>query len=191
MNIQKRFRDCLLIVPFVLVLTGCYATSVYPFFRASDVVFEKDLLGTWHDEKKDGVTVFIRQGPKDDNYFIVHFTQGKSIVYVGQLFELNKSKFMDITPYNKAPKNQSQEDTNFLLTHSIWRIVWHGDQMQFFMVQEKKLRELADRANARYLLIDGNTVLTGTSEEVQDLISLHLDELFPTEDPTVFKRESK
>jgi hypothetical protein len=191
MKIKKRLCDCLFIVPFVLILTGCYATSVYPFYRPSDMAFEKDLLGTWHDDKKDGVTVFIRQGPKDDNYFIVHFTQGKSLVYTGQLFDLNKSKFMDITPYNKFPKNPSQEDTNFLLTHSVWKIILHGDQMQFLMIQEKKLRELADRANARYLVVDGNIVLTGTSEEVQDLISLHLDELFPTDDTNLFKRETK
>ena len=191
MSIHKRVRDCLIIVPIVLVLTGCYATSVYPFYRPNDVIYEKDLLGTWHDEKKDGVTIFIRQGSIDDNYFIVHFTQGKSLVYSGQMFELNKSKFMDIMPYNKAPKSPSQEDTNFLLTHSLWKVIWHGDQMQFIMIQEKKLRELADRTNARYLVVDGNTVLTGTSEEVQDLISLHLDELFTAEEQVIFKRELK
>lgn len=39
---------CLL--AFAIPLSGCLVTSLHPFYKESDVVFNTQLLGTWLDE---------------------------------------------------------------------------------------------------------------------------------------------
>jgi len=53
------------------------------------------------------------------------------------------------------------------------------------LLDEKKLEEIADRANARFLKVNENIVLTGTTDEVQDLMGNHMEELFRNTSPAL------
>src|SRR5271167_258560 len=98
---HKRVASLLLIVLLVISLSSCYdvATSVYPFYQDRDVLFEKELLGEWNGKSGDEkASIIIKQGPEENDYYVIHFMGGKSFVYIGHLVAFNKSEFLDVIP---------------------------------------------------------------------------------------------
>lgn len=189
MEIFRKFRRCsalLIALALVVVMSACYATSVYPFYKEGDLTYEPDLLGSWNSVSDNAKTnLIIKPGQKEKEYLIIEIVDGKALVYESHLFEFNKSRYLDVIPNDKPSKDPSKDDANILLTHSLWKVVLVRDKLQFFLLDEKKLEEISDRANARYRKVNENIVLTGTTDEIQDLMGNHMEELFRNSTPAL------
>jgi hypothetical protein len=48
---KRKFTFAMLMA--VVLLTGCWQKSVYPFYKDKDVYFDEKLLGTWREDKSD------------------------------------------------------------------------------------------------------------------------------------------
>ena len=78
------------------LLSGCVVTSVYPFYREKDIVFEPALLGSWQKAgESDEHWTFARGGGND--YVVTCVSKNATNVFQGTAFMLHGEKFLDLS----------------------------------------------------------------------------------------------
>jgi len=92
----------------VLVLNGCFIKSLHPFFTEKDVVFKKELIGTWldqdsaqwHIEQHKQSKGFLKGGDSLVNSYHVVYCDKKEMntEFEVHLFKLNNTMYLDFYP---------------------------------------------------------------------------------------------
>lgn len=158
---------------------GVFAVSLQPFYKAADLDSDARLSGSWGD--KDGDVTFTFEAGKEKEYKLVVTEKDGDKVTSGEfeshLIRLGGESFLDF-----FPKSNEEGDAfyriHFFRGHSIARIEIGEDSMQVAFlsaswlaarIEEKSIDTPHDKA-------DGSLLLTGTVEEVRDLVFLHADD---------------
>ncbi len=159
------------------VFIGCPARSLSPLFEPKDLLFHPGLIGAWGDEEKKDMFIFERSD--DKNYTLtVREEDGDTTVYTAQLGKIGKYWFLDSYP------GWSKRDYHDLGTHMISRIWIEGDTLRTSSLEGDRLKELIEKGALKipHAIVDGQVILTATTEELQKLV-LRLAEdkkAFPT-----------
>lgn len=125
----------------VFFVSSCIVKSMHPFFKEKDVVFKKELLGTWHDQDAGKWVIKQRKikseiGLENDNStgkfvnnYTVSFTDkdGES-KFITHLFTLNNQLYADFIP--DSVNTPSLTAYHLVLEHSIAKVNLMGDSIK-------------------------------------------------------------
>jgi len=180
-----------------LASAGCddggsvFAVSLQPFYTAADLVPDTRLTGTWNDKEGD-VSFTFEPGTENEYKLVVTEKDGDketSGEFEAHLIRLGGVTFLDFFP-KSIQEGDAFYRIHFLRGHSIARVETGEDSMQvaFFSaswlagkIEEKSIDTPHEKA-------DGSLLLTGTVEEVQDLVFLHANDEGAFADPLTLER---
>ena len=95
------------ILASLLVLSGCWVQSVYPFYEDSDVIVDANLKGTWAgDGELKGCSLAISVDAATQTYTLAvsksaeadPSLQCDSMTSQGKLLQVGTQRFLDIAP---------------------------------------------------------------------------------------------
>ena len=168
-----------------LIQAGCddggsdFAISVQPFYKEADLESDALLAGTWRDKEEDVSFTFEQIKDKEYKLTVMEKEGDKeqSGEFEAHLVRLGGSMFLDVFPKSMQEGDEFYR-IHFVRGHSIARIEigLNSIQMAFFNGNWliKKIEEKS--IDTPHENVDGSLLLTGTVEEVQDLVFLHADD---------------
>lgn len=171
-----------------LVLQGCIVKSVYPFFHESDVVFRKELVGTWLDN--DSNRWNIHANPFKPNSYELHYIKDKrDVAFAGNLFMLDGHLYIDLFPVSDNKEEMLFFDLHLVPTHSVAmvehltadevRIKWFNEEWLGSLFSKNKIRIPHETIMDTDLKPDndeGMYLLTASTDELQKFIVKYRDE---------------
>lgn len=176
---SQRWARCLTfaVVLFGLCTSGCdddvgFALSLQPIYSEADLVLDSHLNGTWTD--KDGDVTFNFQ-QTDGNVYKLVVTENEggkesSAEFQAHLIRLGAHLFVDALP-ETSPNGSAFLLMHVLRAHSIARLEFTGDTMEMAFFNAAWLKKKSVDISSQN--VDGTLLLTGTTEEVQNLLYLH------------------
>lgn len=179
MKLKLLFSIALLAVLF----QGCIVKSLHPFYKEKDVVFRKELLGTWTDQ--DGSRWSINPHKNLSNAYELHWLKNgdQDVAFLAHLFTLEGDLYFDFFPQSdNHDSNQPLFDMHMMPSHSVAKVVkLDGGEIQIKWFNEDWLRMLFDQNRIRIAhetVMDENPsdendkwyVLTAPTEELQKFI---------------------
>ena len=171
------------IAAIVLLALGCPARSIFPLFNEKEIVFNKDLVGTWLGKD---VLKIEQSGEKSYRAILEEATEsgksGATAIYALQLGKVGKYWFLDSTP-----AEEPRVDHHYLKTHLITRMRLEGDALYIATLEEDRLKELIDAGALKisHVRRGDEILLTASPEELQKLV------LRLAEDEKAFKESPK
>jgi len=174
---------CMCIAAIALLALGCPARSIFPLFNEKDLVFNKDLVGTW--VGKD-ILKIEQSGEKSYKAVFLETPEpGKgdaSAPYTLQLGKVGKYWFLDSTP-----TEDSKVDPHFIKGHMITKLRLEGDALYISTLEGDRLKELIDAGTLKvsHVMRGNEILLTASPEELQKLV------LRLAEDEKAFKESTK
>jgi len=168
-------------------MSGCLVSSLHPFYKNSDKVYDQKLVGNWMDndsvlwviEPNEASQGFTSPSKKDSTFKIVYYEDEDSkAILVGTLFELNGIRYVDFVP-DPDEEHCKSEMTGYhnIPVHTLARIEFNQDTIMLFWFGEEWLNELIEENKIR---ISHETihigpdyhrhVLTASTDELQKFI---------------------
>ncbi len=168
----------------VCLLTGCFVTTVYPFYRVDDPIFDKSLLGTWTIEGQDELIVVSQAGEK--KYTVLYYGTTGASAYDGHLLELGRVRYIDL-----FPRPDQRRDAHHYPVHSLWKVSVESNNLHLTQMDEGAVRTLAeDTSVAIAAKRDGDSLLlTSPTEELQAFVRNYSDQLFKKEQEGIWRRK--
>jgi hypothetical protein len=168
-----------------------FAVSLQPFYTKMDLEADPGLSGTWKDEEGD-VSFTFEAGTEKEYTLVVTEREGEqetSGEFEAHLMHLGGWWFIDFFPKNSSGGDEFYR-VHFFRGHSIARVDLGQDSMQMAFlsanwlsagVEEKTIDTPHEKA-------DGSLLLTGTTEELQELVYLYANDGKAFGDPLSLKR---
>jgi hypothetical protein len=179
-NVMKR-AIIISIILLAAAMQSCIVLSVHPFYRESDVVYRKELEGTWRDN--DNNTWRIHKNPYKANSYELHYAkQGREVQLLGHLFYVNNDLYLDMVPVSDNTEEVLVFDLHMVPTHSVARVTRLLDNdVTISWLNEEWLRKMftENRIKISHELLmepdpksedDGMYLLTASTEELQGFI---------------------
>jgi hypothetical protein len=165
-------------------LSGCdggdgFALSVQPFYAQCDLDDDAELASSWTD-KEDDVTFIFEQGEDKEYKLTVKEKDGEhesSAEFEAHLLTLGTRRFLDFRP-KSTPEGSFFYLLHLVPAHSLARMELSQDALRLRFFDGAWLREQIDEKNIDVSCqkTSGAMLLTGTTDEVQNFLLLHLDE---------------
>lgn len=187
----------------VIFLQGCLVKSLHPFYTEQDIVFKKELTGTWTD--KDSSIWIIQQhmrfnglfkSDKPDPSYNISFTDQKgSSKFVAHLFQLEGQLYLDFYPSEISSGNDLAE-FHLVATHSLARvdlaagkitIRWYNEAWLADLFNKNRIRISHERVPYEPDQYDPQSmqvILTAPTDELQKFIKKYGN------DPEAFKKKT-
>lgn len=168
-----------------------FAVSLQPFYTKVDLEADPVLAGTWKD--KDGEVTFTFEAGKEKEYTLVvkerEGEQETSGEFEAHLMRLGGSWFIDFFPENNSGEDEFHR-VHFFRGHSIARVELGQDSMQMAFLNASWLSaRIEDKSiDTPHEKADGSLLLTGTTEEVQELAYLYANDEKAFADPLSLER---
>jgi hypothetical protein len=171
-----------------VVLQGCIVKSVYPFFKESDVVFKKELVGSWMDN--DSNRWNIHANPFKPNSYELHYIKGnRDVAFAGTLFTLDGYLYMDLFPVSDNKEEMLFFDVHLVPTHSVAMvekltsddiiIKWFNEEWLESLFSQNKIRishEMIMDFDLKPNEDEGMYLLTASTDELQKFIVKYREE---------------
>jgi hypothetical protein len=176
-----------LLFAFLTLLSGCLVSSIHPFFRDKDIVFDPVMTGKWLDgdsslwviEPNMASEGFMEPESPDQKYSITYFEEpDRSGKFIGTLFRINGVQYVDFYP-DTDEDNCVTELTcwHHFPTHTLARVQFNSDSILLYWFGEEWLSDMLEenRIRIKHETVDlGNNytrrVLTASTDELQKFI---------------------
>jgi len=174
----------------LLTLAGCVLTSVYPYYTAKDLVFEKKLVGRWMPAESEGTNDFWEFSRADTNlYYTLTMRDGNGPkTFQAHLFRLKQRTFLDALP--------TEEHDDFVPPHYLLQVVQSEPTLKMTMLNPGWVDELLEKepeALRHIHVAEGQgqkrLVLTANTAELQKFILKHADNTNAFREGFVLERE--
>ncbi|MBU0509135.1 hypothetical protein KKH27_09905 [bacterium] len=170
----------------LLLLAGCWAVSIFPLYTDKDLIWDKQLVGSW--STSDGSNSIWSFAPSDTNSYVltVREENERDAQFEAHLLRLKDHLFLDLLP--AQGDFASDFYTGHLLpAHSFWRVDLKDDTLRLGMLSMDWLEEAIDKGTVSIPHLERNDgyVLTAPTQELQAFVLSHLEEAFKWEDPLV------
>ena len=196
-GMKKRFLIATAIIG--LLMSGCLVKSLHPFYTESDIVFRKDILGTYTDQDKGTWSIESKEekgmfgkgkSDKPTKFYLLKLIdeKNKTVTLKGCLFKLDNDYYVDFYP-ESGNNDDSQTDLyNFhvlgvhtvakvLIAKNELRIKWYSEEWLGNLFKENKIRLAHENTES------DNIVLTASTQELQKFMRKFAN------DPKAFKKE--
>jgi hypothetical protein len=189
-----RKKSIFIVALIAVCLQGCIVKSIYPFYKESDVVYNKVLEGTWRDQDNNKWT--IHQNPYKPNSYELHYSKkGREVTLIGHLFRIDDNMYFDMLPSEDNSEEMPIFDVHLVPTHSIAKIDKLTNQsVSIKWFDEEWLRKMfvENRIKIRHEFImdedpksedDGMYLLTASTDELQAFVAKYgnVDEAFDSD----------
>jgi hypothetical protein len=168
-----------------LSLSGCFLTSMQPFYEPGKTLYDPALLGTWHmkncsenEDVKEKYCVLViepgrteRDGKPEKGYRLT-FRDERNLgsEYEGSLFEAGGARFLD-TSMKEGPKVDIAFAIHVVTGHVAWKTEVAGQTLSLTPLKRSLAREAASlQPPAATFDYDGDTILSGKTPEVRALL---------------------
>ncbi len=179
------------------VAAGCddsgnpFVVSLRPFYTKVDLEADPGLTGSWRDKEGD-VSFTFQEGEEKEYTLVVKEREGDqetSGEFEAHLLRLGGSWFIDFFPKNNNGEDEFHR-VHFFRGHSIARVELGQDSMQMAFLSASWLRARIDEKSidTPHEKADGSLLLTGTTEEVQELANLYANDEKAFADPLTLER---
>jgi len=179
------------------VAAGCddsgnpFVVSLRPFYTRVDLEADPGLTGSWRDKEGD-VSFTFQEGEEKEYTLVVKEREGDqetSGEFEAHLLRLGGSWFIDFFPKNNNGEDEFHR-VHFFRGHSIARVELGQDSMQMAFLSASWLRARIDEKSidTPHEKADGSLLLTGTTEEVQELANLYANDETAFADPLSLER---
>lgn len=181
-----------LVILACLTMSGCLVSSLHPFFKAEDKIFEKELIGNWMDgdscvwviNANKSSDQFMSPEVLDSTFNVTYYEDDETTILVGTMFELDGEKYVDFVPDPDEDHCLSDMTSyHHIPVHTLARIEFKNDKVLLFWFGEEWLNKLFDENRVRIAhetVNIGSTysrhVLTAPTEELQKFIIKYANE---------------
>jgi hypothetical protein len=184
-----------------IVPTGCdsdgnpFVVSLQPFYSQLDLEADSRLNGTWSDDEGD-ITFSFEQGKdkgKEKEYkLVVKEKDGDQEVsgeFDARVVRFGVFCFLDIYPQNSKEGSEFYS-AHFMRAHTIARVEIKQDSIQiaFLSASWLKAKIQEKSVDTPYVKADDALLLTGTTEEVQELVFFHANDDEAFADPLLLRK---
>jgi len=168
-----------------------FVVSLQPFYTKVDLEADPGLTGSWTDKEGD-VTFTFEAGTEKQYKLVVKEKEGEqetSGEFEAHLIRLGGSWFIDFFPENDSGEDEFHR-IHFFRGHSIARVELGQDslQMAFLSARWVSARIEEKSIDTPHEKVDGSLLLTGTTEELQQLANLYANDEKAFADPLSLER---
>jgi len=172
-----------------IVATGCdsdgslFTTSLQPFYTQLDLEADSRLNGLWSDKEGDVTFSFEERkekGKEKEYKLVVKEKDGEQEVsgeFEARVVRLGAFYFLDIYPQSSKEGNEFYR-AHFIRAHTIARVEISQDSIQMAFLSARWLKAKMDEksVDTPCVEVDDTLMLTGTTEEVQELVFSHAND---------------
>ena len=156
-----------------------FVVSLHPFYTKVDLEPDPALIGNWRD-KEGNVSLAFEEGRERGYNLVVKEREGDqetSGEFETHLMRLGGSWFIDFFPKNNNGEDEFHR-VHFFRGHSIARVELEQDSMQMAFLSASWLRARMEEKSidTPHEKADESLLLTGTTEEVQNLANLYAND---------------
>jgi hypothetical protein len=179
-------RSKLIILSLTLAtMSGCLVSSLHPFYKKKDKIFEESLVGNWVDgdsciwtiHPKMVSTGFMTEKKHDSSYVITYYEDHTKAILQGTLFQLNGVDYVDFLPDPDEEHHKADMTSwHHVPVHTLARVqynkdsillYWYGDEWLNELLEQNRIRIKHERVeSAEY----DRQVLTADTDELQKFI---------------------
>lgn len=176
-----------LVITAGLLMSSCLVSSLHPFFKKKDKVYEAAMLGSWIDsdsciwviEKNMISKEFMGPEYPDSTYRITYYEEEDMIGYfIGTLFELKGTRYLDLYPDpNEDHCKSGLTCIHHFPTHTLARIQLDAERFMMYWYGDEWLEELIrnNRIRIKHETVQISTgytrhLLTAPTSELQKFI---------------------
>jgi len=167
-------------------MSSCLVSSLNPFYKSEDKVYDPLMLGEWVDEDSSRWTIeafthskeFMGPEVHDSSYRLTYYEdEGKVSILRGTLFRLNGVAYVDFTP-DPDEEHCTADMTcwHHVPVHTLARVQYAADSIMLYWYGEEWLNELFEekRIRIKHEKIQGSGydrhLLTADTRELQKFI---------------------
>jgi len=172
----------------MLAMSSCLVSSLHPFFKAKDIIFDPSMLGSWIDEDSCIWTIeenmisegFMGPVHSDSTYRITYYEgEGMIGMFTGTLFQLKGMLYVDFYPDPNEDHHHSDfASMHHFPTHTLARIGMDSEGIMLYWYGEEWLTDLFEqnRIRIKHETVEINSdysrhVLTAPTDELQKFIN--------------------
>ena len=180
------------VITGLLLLSSCLVSSLHPFYKAKDKIYDPAMVGSWIDSDSCIWTIlpnmvpsgFLQPQTHDSSYTITYYEdEGRISILTATLFQLNHVNYVDFLPDNNE-EHFTSDMTAFhhIPVHTLARVQYCKDSILLYWFGDEWLNELFEqnRIRIRHETVDNHDyerqVLTATTEELQKFIRKYANE---------------
>jgi hypothetical protein len=177
----------------LVLLTGCFVSSIYPFYTAKDLTFDPALLGIWGDaeETNDNKEVWVFEKSEAQTYKMSIRGGSETNAYDTHLFTLGGEKFLDNLPRFRMAYQTPE--------HLLLRVKSISPTLQLQLLDYEWLTKLVEQnpKAIRHIIVPkeagdtnegGHLTLTADTSELQKFLLKHLNNTNAWIEPMVMKK---
>ncbi len=140
----------------ILMLPGCLVKSLHPFYTEKDVIFKKELTGTWTDadssvwniQRHKQSTGLLNPAKPGKSYDITFSDQKGSATFLAHLFQLDGQLYLDFSPSEVFCGNDLA-GFHMVGTHSLAKVELAGGKITIRWYNEEWLAGLFNKNRIR------------------------------------------
>ena len=172
-----------------IVATGCdsdgspFITSLQPFYTQLDLEPDSRLNGMWSNKEGDVTFSFEErkeEGKAKEYKLVVMERDGEQEMsgeFEARVVRLGAFDFMDIYPQSSKEGNEFYR-AHFTRAHTIARVEISQNSIQMAFLSARWLKAKMDEKSVDigYVKVEDTLMLTGTTEEVQEVVFSHAND---------------
>ncbi len=175
------------VITGLLLMSSCLVSSLHPFYKAEDKIYDPAMIGSWVDsdsciwtiEKNMVSDGFMEPEYHDKTYRLTYYEEEGLIGrFIGTLFELKGIKYVDFYPDpNEDHCASGLTDMHHFPTHTLARVQLDRDILMFYWYGDEWLNELFEqnRIRIKHETVDISKdyerhLLTAPTEDLQKFI---------------------
>nr|MBN2278110.1 hypothetical protein [candidate division Zixibacteria bacterium] len=156
------------IMAMFVLAAGCVTRSINGIATENNIVFDENLLGIWGEADGDSVVMITDAGEntytfggKDEN--------GEVYGLPVHLCRMGDYLFLDMSPKESDIKGNIMLSIHLLPTHTFYLVDQIQPTLKLKMISDSRLQEYlaAHPGKIAYTIVDGNVVLTDSTENIQ------------------------
>lgn len=156
-----------------------FVPSLQPLYTEADLDFDARLIGKWTEKDGEVSFVFERSGEQGYKLTVVEKDGGKqeSGKFDAHLVQLGREWFLDLYPEDLKDGSDFYQ-LHFLRAHTFIRVQIAGDDLTLCFLSDGRLKaRINDKSlDTPHEIVDGSLLLTGTTQEIQDLVYRYSDD---------------
>ena len=176
------------IILTMLAMSSCLVSSLHPFYKSKDKIFNSAMVGTWIDgdsciwaiETNMVSEGFMKPEYSDSTYRITYYEdEGMIGLFTGTLFQLKGNHYVDFYPDpDEEHCNSDFTSMHHFPTHTLARISLGSDSIMLYWYGEEWLSDLLEqnRIRIKHETVEISPdyprhVLTAPTDELQKFIT--------------------
>ncbi len=180
-------KSIILIGALAMILSSCLVKSLHKFYSEEDILYKKELIGSWLDSDSTKWVIsqytfskFMKGDTLDNSYLVEMYEEDAPLPseFNVHLFQLGEKLYLDFSPIRNDQYNEML-DVHLVSTHSIARvkfekngevgISWFNQGWIEDLFKENKIKISHEVVGEEY-------VLTASTEELQKFLKKYDNE---------------